>query len=223
MGRVGRAKPILRAVLPPIVVSAARRVRRRFRLRTAFPSEAPRPNDGVVELRLIDRCDLETIERAARDPEISRRFALLKARPDEYLERYLRLLRDGTGTAFAICDVDGECFGLATAENRESGRVEVGYWLLPEGRGKGRATRAVRLLSRWALAQPGVSRLELATSPENNASQQVAERSGFRREGTLRSYHVVDGRREDAVFFSLLPGELGEPAPRTPSSATINS
>src|SRR5436190_6850473 len=105
MGRVERAKTILHAVLPPIVVSAARRVRRRFRLRTAFPSQAPRLNDGVVELRLIDRCDLEMIERAARDPEISRRFALLKARPDEYFERYLRLLRDGTGAAFAICDV----------------------------------------------------------------------------------------------------------------------
>jgi RimJ/RimL family protein N-acetyltransferase len=38
----------------------------------------------------------------------------------------------------------------------------------------------------------------------------VAERSGFRREGILRSYNVVDGRREDAVFFALLLGDLDE-------------
>jgi ribosomal-protein-alanine N-acetyltransferase len=179
--------------------------------------------DGVIELRPIDERDLSAIQRASRDPEIHRRFALLKATPNEYFHRYRRLVRAGTGAAFAICDVGGECLGLVTVENRDAGRVELGYWLLPEGRGRGRATRALRLASRWALAQSGVSRLELATSPENAASQRVAERSGFRREGVLRSYHVVDGRREDAVFFSLLPGELDEPAPRTSSSATVNS
>ena len=68
----------------------------------------------------------------------------------------------------------------------------------------------MQLVSRWALSQPGVARIELATSPENTASQRVAERSGFQREGVLRSYNLVDGSREDAVFFSLLPGELEE-------------
>jgi RimJ/RimL family protein N-acetyltransferase len=78
------------------------------------------------------------------------------------------------------------------------------------------------LVSRWALSQPGVARLELATSPENTASQRVAERSGFQREGVLRSYHVVDGRREDAVFFSLLPADFDEHAEHAPASAAID-
>jgi [ribosomal protein S5]-alanine N-acetyltransferase len=173
----------------------------------------------VTELRPIDKHDLETIKRAARDAEIRRRFGML-ARPDEYFERYRQLSRAGDGAAFAICDVGGECLGLATIENRRAGRVELGYWLLPEGRGQGRATRALRLVSRWALNQPGVARLELVTSPDNRASQRVAERSGFRREGVLRSYHVVDGRREDALFFSLLPSELDEqPSPASESAA----
>jgi RimJ/RimL family protein N-acetyltransferase len=183
-------------------------------------SQDPRLSDGVVELRLINKRDLDTIKRAARDSEIRRRFGLLKVRPSEYFARYWELSRAGSGAAFAICDdVGGECFGLVTFELREAGRAELGYWLLPEGRGRGRATRALRLMSRWALSQPGVARLELATSPENTASQRVAERSGFRREGVLRSYHVVDGRREDAVFFSLLPGELDDRADRASASA----
>ena len=37
---------------------------------------------------------------------------------------------------------------------------------------------------------------------------EIAERSGFQREGVLRSYHEIDGRREDAVFFSLLARDL---------------
>jgi ribosomal-protein-alanine N-acetyltransferase len=67
-----------------------------------------------------------------------------------------------------------------------------------------------------------VGRVELATAPDNAASQRVAERSGFRREGVLRSYHVVDGRREDAVFFSLLPGELDEQPAAASESSAVN-
>jgi RimJ/RimL family protein N-acetyltransferase len=175
----------------------------------------------VIELRLIDNRDLEIIRRAARDFEIRRRFGLV-ARPEEYFERYRQLSRYGEGAAFAICDVDRESVGLATFERRDAGRAELGYWLLPEGRGRGRATRALRLVSRWALNQPGVARLELATSPDNVPSQRVAERSGFRREGILRSYHMVNGRREDAVFFSLLPGELDKDRARASESSALD-
>jgi [ribosomal protein S5]-alanine N-acetyltransferase len=213
--RVRRANAVLRAILPPILASAARRVRRRLRLLGTEPPFYGQPlGDGVVELRPIDERDLDMIERAAQDSEICRRFALLKAKPNEYFMRLREASYVGSGAAFAISDVGGACLGLVTVERRDAGRAELGYWLLPEGRGRGRATRALRLVSRWALSYPGIVRLELSTSPENAASQRVAERSGFRREGVLRSYHLVDGRREDAVFFSLLPGDLDERAAR---------
>lgn len=220
-GRVGRGKAFVRAVLPPVVLSAARRARRRLRLPGAAFTSADQPlGDGTVELRLIDKGDLNTIERAARYSEICRRFGLSK--PSEYLARYQNASRDGTGAALAIRDVGGECFGLVTIELHASGRAEVGYWLLPEGRGRGRATRALQLVSRWALSEPRIARLELSTSPENTASQRVAERSGFQREGVLRSHHEVGGRREDAVFFSLLPGDLDErAAPAARASALV--
>jgi RimJ/RimL family protein N-acetyltransferase len=44
---------------------------------------------------------------------------------------------------------------------------------------------------------------------DNVASQRVAEKVGFRREGVLRSQLLhPDGRLRDSVMFSLLPGEL---------------
>ncbi len=67
----------------------------------------------------------------------------------------------------------------------------------------------VVLLSRWALAEAGVLRLELTTHPENVASQRVAEKAGFVREGVLRSHMAYrDGRRRDSVLFSLLHSDL---------------
>jgi RimJ/RimL family protein N-acetyltransferase len=57
------------------------------------------------------------------------------------------------------------------------------------------------------LAELGVARLELWTETNNVRSQHVAERSGFIREGVLRSFREVEGRRFDAILYSLLPSD----------------
>ena len=90
------------------------------------------------------------------------------------------------------------------------GRTAVGYWLAPEARGRGVATAAVRLIARWAFAELGMARLELTCGPDNEASQRVALRCGFVREGVLRSHMPFKGTRRDTVVFSLLPQELSQ-------------
>jgi RimJ/RimL family protein N-acetyltransferase len=90
----------------------------------------------------------------------------------------------------------------------DQGRAAVGYWLAPHARGRGVATHAVRLVARWAFKDLGFARLELTCGPDNHASQRVAERCGFTREGVLRSHTPFKGVRRDTVMFSLLPGEL---------------
>jgi RimJ/RimL family protein N-acetyltransferase len=78
-------------------------------------------------------------------------------------------------------------------------------------RGRGVCTRALRLLAGWAFQELDLRRLELVTDPDNLASQRVAEKAGFRREGVLRAYLIDrDGSFRDAVMFSLLPGDLVE-------------
>jgi RimJ/RimL family protein N-acetyltransferase len=95
-------------------------------------------------------------------------------------------------------------YGVDRAERRAA----VGYWLAAHARGRGIASRAVRLLAGWSFGYLGTARLELTCAPENAASQAVATRCGFTREGVLRSHMVFKGARRDTVMFSLLPGEL---------------
>ncbi len=90
----------------------------------------------------------------------------------------------------------------------DQGCASVGYWLATTARGRGVATRSVRLLARWAFGELGLARLELTCGPDNEASQRVAERCGFAREGLLRSHVPFKGARRDSVIYSLLPGEL---------------
>jgi RimJ/RimL family protein N-acetyltransferase len=87
--------------------------------------------------------------------------------------------------------------------------ASVGYWVGPHARGRGAATRALRLLAPWAFAELRIERLQLTTHPANEASRKVAERAGFTCDGLLRSYLPIPGGRRDSVMYSLLPGDLG--------------
>jgi len=159
----------------------------------------------------MDESDLPAIERAANDAEILKWFELHARGPADYLAAKRGGWAEGTGASFAICDATrpGSCVGQVFIERDDDGRGSVGYWLLEDGRGKGRATRAVRLVASWALAEMRLGRLQLHTDPENVASQRVAERAGFTREGIFRAYDGrTDGTRADALVYSLLPQDL---------------
>ena len=96
--------------------------------------------------------------------------------------------------------------GSIARHRRAEHRVEFGYWLAPEARGRGIATRALRLIAGWSLAG-GYIRLELFTHPDNIPSGRVAERAGFTREGLRRAWDLDrDGNPVDGVFYALVRG-----------------
>jgi RimJ/RimL family protein N-acetyltransferase len=173
--------------------------------------------DGVVLLRPWTDGDVSAIAEACRDPEITRWIDDIPApytRADAraYVATCRRGWKDGSLWAFAVTDattgaVLGSC-GIAW-QDLPHGVAEIGYWVRAEGRGRGTATRAVRLASAWAFEQGEVQRLQLRADVLNTASQRVAERAGFRREGVLRSvrYSRRQQRRVDFVMYSRLAGE----------------
>jgi ribosomal-protein-alanine N-acetyltransferase len=77
----------------------------------------------------------------------------------------------------------------------------------PRARGKGVATAAVRLISRFGFEELDAARIDLLAEPENVASVRVAEGAGFRRERLLRDEIVIKGEAHDVFLYSLLPGE----------------
>jgi RimJ/RimL family protein N-acetyltransferase len=94
--------------------------------------------------------------------------------------------------------------------DREQAVVEVGYWAAAPARGRGLTTWALRLISAWLLDTVRAERVQLRADALNVASQHVAERAGFVREGVPRSsaFSPRQRRRIDYAVFSLLPGEL---------------
>ncbi len=120
-------------------------------------------------------------------------------------------LRDGFGYSFVIAE-DRDDRGVGSIglwlRDLDLGRASVGYWVVGSARRRGAASAALRALSRWALLDLGVPRLELVAEPWNAPSTRTAERAGFVLEGLLRSWHVVGDERRDVYLYSLLRTDL---------------
>jgi RimJ/RimL family protein N-acetyltransferase len=169
--------------------------------------------DGVIVLRQWRMEDAPAVVAACQDPAISHWIPWVPSPyTNEDAEAFLRgCLESGDERyPFAIEDAEtGELLGsIDMYLNSERYRGHIGYWVAEGSRGRGICTRALRLLAAWALESLELQRLELITDPENVASQRVAEKVGFGREGVLRAHlRHPDGRIRDSVMFSLLPGE----------------
>ena len=169
---------------------------------------------GALRLRPWRRSDVPALVEAVRDAEVLRWCTGI---PDPYTERDAVEYVTGAAwawprhgkAALAITDsATGELLGsIGLVVNTQHETAEIGYWVREANRGRGIAPAAVRLLVDWTFAILGLQRVELLTEPGNLASQRVAEKAGFQREGLLRSYRQARGVRRDYVIFSRLPSD----------------
>jgi RimJ/RimL family protein N-acetyltransferase len=177
-----------------------------------LPQPDPPLSDGVVALRTLREDDVLSMVSHCRDPDMQRWTMVPSSyeREDAYawIERSRAQWASGESAAFAIVLAGGdEYLGGIGVRSGPWPVGEIGYGVRREVRGRGVATRALQLLARWAFDELGLARLQLVTDVENVASQRVAERAGFTREGVLRQALEVKGRRSDCIMYSLLPGD----------------
>ena len=175
-------------------------------------------SDGDLALRPWESRDVAAITAACRDEEIARWLDMVPQPYTEsdartYVKQMKQAWREGSAGSFAVVDsAGGEVVGSIGCRlvDADSAVMEVGYWVKREARGRHVATRALKLIARWALEDLGAERLQLRADRLNMPSRRVAENAGFREEGVLRSVRFFprQNRRVDFVMYSLLPGEL---------------
>jgi RimJ/RimL family protein N-acetyltransferase len=179
-------------------------------VRLSVPPEGLRARDVV--LRLPTFADIDGILPAFTDPELREAGNLPAFDRDALVASIQELpVLAESGRLLALAAVDAateEVIGGGTLHHLDVERkiVEIGYFVLPDARGRGIATTIARLLAEHAFSL-GIERVAAYVNVGNTASERVAERAGFTREGVVRSMPKPDGRRVDKTLFSLLPGE----------------
>ena len=166
--------------------------------------------DEAIRLVPLTSAHKRGVAELVKDEDVRRNTRIPTAPPADYsttwLSTYEKAWRDGSRAGFAIETHEGEFLGLGLFVQLESeGRQgEIGYVVGPDARGKGVATRTLRLLTDWGFSELGLERIELWIDVANPASERVAERVGYVREGVLRSYWFKEDIRRDFGIWSRL-------------------
>ncbi|MFF4352147.1 GNAT family N-acetyltransferase [Streptomyces sp. NPDC001530] len=169
-----------------------------------------------LELRPWRPGDADALVAAGQDPSIRQWNLLHVESPEDARNRIARMherWRAEQGAIWAIArsdgNGDGEAIGLIGWNDIDltGGSAEIVYWILPAARGGGVVVEAVKRLSRWALEDLGLHRLQLCHSVANPASCRVAAKAGYSLEGTMRGALLHADGWHDLHLHALVKGD----------------
>jgi RimJ/RimL family protein N-acetyltransferase len=87
--------------------------------------------------------------------------------------------------------------------------LEIGYRLFGKDYwGKGVTTEALRLLTRYLFDSRPTNRIRLCIDVENSGSVKVAQKGGYKHEGTMRGCMFHRGRHHDMELYAITRADL---------------
>jgi RimJ/RimL family protein N-acetyltransferase len=156
--------------------------------------------------------DADVVARALTDPDIALWNPGVQRPGTTAAERALVWIADRSAWApdhasWVVRDRDDHVIGAVSVHHVDEGHstAEIGYWMTPDGRGRGLGAAAVDAATRYAFEELGLVRVELFHAVSNVASCRLALRCGYLLEGTARASFVYgDGQRHDEHLHARL-------------------
>lgn len=176
------------------------------------PPTDPILSSTRVRLRPFRAEDAGRVAVSCQDPEIPK-FTLMEDGLSEqgaleWINRRNQLQEHGLFALAITVDGGDECVGqMGAFIDTAHRRADTFYWIDPSHRRQGIASEALMLITDWVFAEHDVVRAQLVTHPDNEASQRVAIRAGYQREGTLRAWEPVKDSQPDVVMWSRLASD----------------
>jgi len=174
------------------------------------PALVPSLETARLRLRQVAENDAPALHAAFGDAD-SMRFWDAPPSPHvsetAYRLRQSRTIDPALHAAFTAVRRDtGIPVGMVNYHGRHHahGRLAVGWIIVPAMRRQGYAREAAAGLLRHCFGDLATNRVEARIAPENVASQTMAERLGFQREGLMREWALVGSAPRDMVLYALL-------------------
>lgn len=166
---------------------------------------SPPLGDDVVALRPWQptRADAAALAAAWADPDIARWTSVPAETTVAAAARWIdgRVAREASGLALDLVVTGPDTARAGEAEpvwgevglahfDPDRMIAEVGFWTAPAWRGQAVASRATRMLTRWALGPLGLAGVFARTDPRNGAAAATLRRAGFTSLGRASASNV---------------------------------
>jgi RimJ/RimL family protein N-acetyltransferase len=183
------------------------------------PQHPPTIDLSGVCLRPLRTADAAALYAYLRDPAVTE----LTSYPDvsmpmveAMIEKSLRRWDAGELSKWGLALADNDQL-IGTCGFNEWSQAhrwaELAFDLAQAHWGKGLMRQAVAAALEWAYRQDYVNRVHAFVRVDNTRSKRLLERSGFVREGCLRSYRVCRGQPYDFYIYGLLRSDWAATQP----------
>jgi RimJ/RimL family protein N-acetyltransferase len=163
-----------------------------------------------VNLRIVEKEDLPLLSEWFNSPDFAGTYNPLVAQESktDVEKDYGKL---GSEKAwFLITKKDGNRIGYL-GMGLLGPYWEIGYVLISSERGKGYCTEAAQIAVDYLFMSKDIVRIQATTHIENVASQEILEKTGFKREGRIRKGMFAWGNWADLYLYSIIREEWKEP------------
>lgn len=159
-----------------------------------------------VDLRTIEKSDLDFLQEAINDPAVRQhltvRWPINREQEEEWFEEQVT---SDERINLLIVGPDGPAgtVGLGPVDD-PNGTAEIGIWLREREWGQGYGTEASRLLISHAFDRLRIHRIEARVFEGNDASQELWETLGFEHEAVHRDAVYLHGEYRDVHRYAVL-------------------
>lgn len=169
---------------------------------------------NIITLRPIQEGDLETLyvlqlDVEARGQWFPRSIQSLTALRKSYQEDGMWTPKHGTALMVDNSSdrVIGAVYYFPTVDYLSE--IEIGYIVFDTAaRKRGATTEALRMMTDYIFDINPVNRIRLIIATDNAASRRVAEKNGYRHEGTMRGAWFNGGKYIDGELYGITRADL---------------
>jgi ribosomal-protein-alanine N-acetyltransferase len=121
----------------------------------------------------------------------------------EFLRKKIQARREGREFSYSIL-LNNKVVGGAglKIDPARPYLAEIGYFVDEAYWGRGIASRVVELIEQVAFEEKGIVRIEILMTKKNKASERVAIKCGYRKEGIAKGKLLLFGKYEDAYIYA---------------------
>ena len=174
-----------------------------------FYSDFPVIKLGDIALREISVSDAAEYYNYMKDPQLKMLLCadhIPKSLQEskEELAYWSGLFKLKNSIYWAICNKNDELIGTAGFNHIsfKHGRAELSYDLAPKYWGRGYMRRTIEAILDFAKNEIQLTRVQATVSIDNIRSIKLLERCGFKSEGVLEKYEIVNKKYKDYFIFA---------------------
>ena len=167
-----------------------------------------------LHLRKLEPTDADAIFELFSDPDVTRYWSS-PAMTDiseavSFIGETIAGFRDGSLLEWGIVEsetglVIGTC--AYASWDKSHRRAEIGFALRRDRWGEGYMKELLGAFIPYGFEELNLHRIEADVDPRNQPSVRLLEHYGFKKEGYMRERYILNGERQDAVYYALLAHE----------------